>query len=133
MLKNIDTEAEITKTPYNVCESTCDTLPSPAANQGWLHSFCSSRRYCHSWCYQATFGNRQGIQKNYIYIYARSIKSREYIFIFSVQFVIKKNLTCLLLAVDVITRFRQPFHIYIYIYIYIVLTSSRSDLMQDQT
>ena len=34
------------------------------------NSFGSSRRYCHSWCYQAAFATGLGIKRNiYIYIY----------------------------------------------------------------
>ena len=55
---------------HTTCESTCDTLPSSAANQEWQHSFGSSRQYCHSWCYQAAFATGQGIKRIvYIYIY----------------------------------------------------------------
>ena len=62
-------------------ESTCDTLSSSATNQGWLHSFGSSKRYCHSWRYQAASDKilRELYIYIYIYIYARSIKTRDYI------------------------------------------------------
>ena len=92
-----------------MCESTCDILPSSAANQNWWHSFGSSRRCCHSWRYQAAFATRQGIYI-YIYIYMpdqlvmlRSTRRGNYIVCscsFFEQFVIFK--TCLLSAVVII-------------------------------
>ena len=44
---------------HTTCKSMCDTLPSSAANQGWLHSFGSSKRCCHSWHYQAAFATER--------------------------------------------------------------------------
>ena len=61
---------------HTMCESTCDTMSSSATNQGWWHSFSSSRRYCHPWRYQAAFATGQGIKRMiyiYIYIYIRQI------------------------------------------------------------
>ena len=43
---------------HTTCKSTCDTPPSSAANLG-DSSFGSSRRYCHSWRYQAAFATGQ--------------------------------------------------------------------------